>query len=97
MPMARALRLCPHAIVVGGRMGVYSEVSAQVMGILDDFSPAVEPVSIDEAFVEMTGAERIFDLLDEQPEIQEKDDAIEMPSIVGQVIFDNAWLNTGLY
>jgi len=60
MPMARAQKLCPQAIVVPGRMSVYAEISEQVMAILDDFSPAVEPLSIDEAFVDMTGSERIF-------------------------------------
>ena len=54
MPMAQALRLCPQAIVVPGRYSVYTEVSRQVRGILDRFSPDVEPVSVDEAYVELT-------------------------------------------
>lgn len=54
MPMAQALRLCPHAIVVPGRYHVYSEASRQVRAILDRFSPDVEPVSVDEAYVELT-------------------------------------------
>lgn len=54
MPMAQALRLCPHAIVVPGRYHVYSEISRQVRAILDRFSPDVEPVSVDEAYVDLT-------------------------------------------
>jgi DNA polymerase IV len=60
MPMSRALALCPNAIVVTPRMGRYLEVSEQVMATLDDFSPLVEPLSLDEAFLDMTGSERLF-------------------------------------
>jgi DNA polymerase-4 len=60
MPMARALRLCPDAIVVRPRLERYMEVSRQLMGALANFSPRVEPLSLDEAFVEMTGAEGLF-------------------------------------
>jgi DNA polymerase-4 len=54
MPTGKALRLCPHAIVVPIRMDVYAAVSRQVRGILERFSPDIEPVSIDEAFVDLT-------------------------------------------
>lgn len=54
MPMAQARRLCPRAIVVPGRYSVYSAVSKQVMAVLDEFSPDVQRVGIDEAFVEVT-------------------------------------------
>ncbi|MDE0443553.1 MAG: DNA polymerase IV [Gammaproteobacteria bacterium] len=60
MPMGTALRRCPDAIVVGPRFDRYQEISSQVMGILADFSPRVEALSMDEAFVDMTGAERLF-------------------------------------
>jgi DNA polymerase-4 len=60
MPMARALALCPHATVLAPRMGHYAEVSAQIMRVLAEFSPVVEPLSLDEAFLDMTGAERLF-------------------------------------
>jgi DNA polymerase-4 len=60
MPMAKAKRLCPNAIVVPPRFERYSEISRIVMAVFADFSPDVEPVSLDEAFLEMTGAERIF-------------------------------------
>ena len=60
MPVAQALRRCPEAIIVGPRLGRYEEVSAQVMDTLADFSPRVEPLSMDEAFVDMTGAEGLF-------------------------------------
>lgn len=54
MPTAKALRLCPHAIVVPIRMGVYAEVSRQVRSILERFTPDIEPLSIDEAFMDLT-------------------------------------------
>lgn len=62
MPMAQALRLCPHAIVVPGRMRRYSEASHQVMKIFEDFSPDITQVSIDEAFLDMTGTRRLYGL-----------------------------------
>lgn len=60
MPVGTALRRCPHAIIVGPRFDRYEEISSQVMDTLSDFSPRVEALSMDEAFVEMTGAERLF-------------------------------------
>ncbi len=60
MPMARALRLCPDAVVVSPRMDRYVDLSKQVMAVFCDFSPSVEALSLDEAFLDMTGAEHIF-------------------------------------
>jgi len=60
MPMAEALRRCPHAIVVPHRMERYAEASRGFFAILDDFSPAVEGLSFDEAFVDLTGSERLL-------------------------------------
>ncbi|MBI3834341.1 MAG: DNA polymerase IV [Planctomycetes bacterium] len=60
MPMAVALRLCPHAIVVRPRMDRYVEISQQVLGILEQFTPLVEPISIDEAFLDVTGSIRLL-------------------------------------
>jgi DNA polymerase-4 len=57
-PMSIAKRLCPHAIVVGGRMSRYAEISDEVFAILQRFSPLIEPLSIDEAFLDLTGTER---------------------------------------
>ena len=54
MPMAQAIRLCPHLIVVGQTRGVYGERSKAVMAILRDTAPDVEPLSIDEAFLDAT-------------------------------------------
>ena len=59
-PMAVAKRLCPNAIVVPVRGERYSEVSHQMFAILDEFSPVVEPLSIDEAFLDLTGTERVL-------------------------------------
>ena len=60
MPMAVARRRCPHAVVLAPRFERYREVSRIVMGTLGDFSPLVEPLSLDEAFVDMTGCEGLF-------------------------------------
>jgi DNA polymerase-4 len=60
MPMAEALRRCPHAIVVPPRFERYTELSTHIMAVFRDFSPDVEAISLDEAFLEMTGSEHIF-------------------------------------
>ena len=55
----RALRLCPDAIVVSPRMQAYTEASRAVFEVFDDTSPLVEALSIDEAFLDARGMERI--------------------------------------
>lgn len=60
MPMFAAERLCPHAVVLPVRMGRYLEVSKRLMALLGRFSPTVEPLSVDEAFVDATGTEALF-------------------------------------
>jgi DNA polymerase-4 len=57
MPTARALRLCPQAIVIPPRHKVYREYSARMMAILSEYSPLIEPLSMDEAFLDVTGYE----------------------------------------
>jgi DNA polymerase-4 len=60
MPMYAAMKLCPHAIAVPVRMSRYVEVSKQVMKIFGTFTPVVEPLSLDEAFLDVTGTEALF-------------------------------------
>lgn len=60
MPMSQALRLCPHAVVVTPRHHEYGRRSRAVMAILHEITPIVEPVSIDEAFLDVTGCERLW-------------------------------------
>jgi DNA polymerase-4 len=60
MPMAEALRRCPKAIIVSPRMGRYQEASTAFFSILEDFSPLVEGLSVDEAFVDISGTERLL-------------------------------------
>ncbi len=55
MPSIVAMRLCPQATWRPGRMGLYAEVSRRLRRIFDDFTPVVEPLSIDEAFLDLTG------------------------------------------
>ncbi|WP_127130848.1 DNA polymerase IV [Georgenia sp. SYP-B2076] len=58
MPVARARALCPQAVVLPGRHRRYAEVSAQVMTVMGEVTPVMEKVSIDEAFLDVTGALR---------------------------------------
>ncbi len=60
MPVAEARRRCPEAIMVPPRFSRYQEISEKVMQVFGDFSPSVEALSLDEAFLEMSGAEHIF-------------------------------------
>lgn len=60
MPMAQALQRCPQAIVVPPRFERYAAVSARIMEVFADFSPDVEALSLDEAFINMSGAEHLF-------------------------------------
>ena len=59
-PMATALRLCPNGIFLPGRMHRYKEISKQVFEIFHCFTPLIEPLSIDEAFLDVTGARRLL-------------------------------------
>ncbi|MHC4810543.1 MAG: DNA polymerase IV, partial [Planctomycetota bacterium] len=60
MPMVTARRLCPEAVVVRGRGHRYAEISRRVLAILGDFTPLVQPLSIDEAFLDVTGSVRLL-------------------------------------
>ena len=59
MPMFKALRLCPEAVVVRPRMARYVEVSRAIRARLDALTPLVEPLSLDEAFLDLTGTARL--------------------------------------
>ena len=60
MPVGEARRRCPHATMVPPRFERYEALSGQIMDIFGDFSPHVEAISLDEAFLDMSGAERLF-------------------------------------
>ncbi len=59
MPLAQARRLCPHAILLRGRYGVYGSYSDRVFNILSKYTPDIERTSVDEGYLDMTGFERL--------------------------------------
>lgn len=60
MPMFKAVKLCPNGIYLRGNYRRYSELSSKIMSIFRDFSPTVIQMSIDEAFIDITGTEHLF-------------------------------------
>ncbi|MDG2384719.1 MAG: DNA polymerase IV [Pirellulaceae bacterium] len=60
MPAAQAKRQCPHAIFLSPRMSHYAEISAQIREIFHRYTPLIEPLSLDEAFLDVTGSEALF-------------------------------------
>jgi DNA polymerase-4 len=59
MPMFQALKLCPEATVLPPRMKAYSEASRAIRALMDELTPNVEPLSLDEAFLDLTGTARL--------------------------------------
>jgi DNA polymerase IV len=85
MPMVRARRLCPDLIIASPRFERYREVSEQLMALLEEFTPLVEPLSLDEAFLDVGGSVRLFG---SPPEIgalvrSRVRDALDLPCSVG--------------
>jgi DNA polymerase IV len=60
MPMSKAHRLCPDAVIVQPRFDRYKEVSRLIMAVFADFSPSVEAISLDEAFLDLSGSEELL-------------------------------------
>jgi len=60
MPTVRARALCPDAVFLRGDMAKYRRVSRQIQGVFGSVSPEVEPLSLDEAFIDVTGSQRLF-------------------------------------
>jgi DNA polymerase IV len=59
MPMFQALKLCPQAVVVKPRFSAYTEASRAIRAMMEHLTPAIEPLSLDEAFLDLTGTERL--------------------------------------
>ena len=59
MPMFKALQLCPDAVVIKPRMSVYVEVSRAIRTMMEELTPAIQPLSLDEAFLDLTGTEKL--------------------------------------
>jgi DNA polymerase-4 len=60
MPTSQAKKLCPQGIFLPVRMHRYQEVSERIFAILRDYTPLIEPLSLDESFLDVTGSERLF-------------------------------------
>ncbi len=60
MPIGRAARLCPHAVFLPVDMDKYARVSREIMAVLAEFTPLMEPLSIDEAFLDVTGSRALW-------------------------------------
>jgi DNA polymerase-4 len=60
MPSVTAHRLCPHAVFLPGRIDYYAEVSRDIRAVFHRFTPLVEPLALDEAFLDATGSEKLF-------------------------------------
>jgi len=80
MPISRAYELCPHGIFVQPRMDAYSAESHRIMNILSTFTPVIEQVSVDEAYLDICGTEKLFG----------------PPQSVAQKIKDSIYQETGL-
>ncbi|MGI3169328.1 DNA polymerase IV [Pseudooceanicola sp. C21-150M6] len=59
MPMFQALKLCPEAVVIKPRMSAYVEASKAIREMMEELTPVIEPLSLDEAFIDLTGTERL--------------------------------------
>ena len=80
MPISRAKKLCPDGIYVYPRMDRYKEVSEQIFSIMKEFTPHIEPLSIDEAFLEVSGMSTMY----------------SGPKALGRAIKDRVFEKTGL-
>ena len=80
MPISRAKKLCPDGVYVYPRMDRYKEVSHQIFSIMKEFTPHIEPLSIDEAFLEVSGMSTMY----------------SGPKVLGRAIKDRVFEETGL-
>ena len=62
MPMFQARKLCPDAVVIKPRMSVYADVSRQIRQMMLEMTPAIEPLSLDEAFLDLSGTQKLHGL-----------------------------------
>ncbi len=83
MPTAQALRLCPQAIIVKGRHGKYGEVSKQVFEVVRSFTPDVQPISIDEAFFDLTNVMHLHAKGWDRERAWERGDDVEAMRVLG--------------
>ncbi|MGI8774796.1 MAG: DNA polymerase IV [Actinomycetota bacterium] len=84
MPMVRARRLCPHAVFLSNDPRAYLEFSHKIREVFESFTPLVEPLSLDEAFLDISGSVKIFGApVDIARQIKERVAALGLPCTVG--------------
>ena len=59
MPMFQALKLCPDAVIIKPRMDAYAEASRAIRAMMEDLTPAIQPLSLDEAFMDLSGTQKL--------------------------------------
>ena len=59
MPMFKALKLCPEAVIIKPRMSAYVTASRAIRAMMEELTPAIEPLSLDEAFLDLRGTEKL--------------------------------------
>jgi len=59
MPMFQALKLCPDAVIIKPRMELYAEASRDIRAMMEELTPSIEPLSLDEAFLDLSGTARL--------------------------------------
>jgi len=60
MPTVQAVKRCPHLLIVHPRHGLYRKVSQQIVDIFSRYTPMIEPLSLDEAFLDCSGSEKLY-------------------------------------
>jgi nucleotidyltransferase/DNA polymerase involved in DNA repair len=83
-PISRAYSLCPQGVFVPPRMSAYSQTSKEIMAILGSFSPVIEQVSIDEAFLDISGTQRLWG------------EPLETARIIARAVFDKQRLSVSI-
>ncbi len=92
MPSVVARRLCPHAVVIPPRIGFYSEISREIREIFERYTPLIEPLSLDEAFLDVTASETLFGTAPEMASAIKKDVVKELGLVASVGVAANKFI-----